>query len=125
MTTTIAVALGGALGSVARHLVNLSMARSVPHLALPYATFVETVVGCFAIGLLAGLTAGQRLQLAEASRAFVFIGLLGGFTTFSTFGLDTLALLQSDLRALAMLNVVGQVVIGLLAVYTGFRLAEV
>ena len=124
MGSTLSVALGGAVGSVARHVVNVVMTRAVPHFALPYATFLVNVTGCLAIGVLSGLMASQRLVLSAESRAFVFVGLLGGFTTFSTFGLDTLALMQSGLRGTALWNIGGQVSLGLLAVYVGFVLGS-
>lgn len=122
MGSTLSVALGGAVGSVARHAVNVWMTRTVPHAAIPYATFVINVGGCFTIGVLSGLLASQRLVMSVEGRAFVFVGLLGGFTTFSTFGLDTIVLVQSGLRGTAVWNVVGQVTLGLLAVYIGFLL---
>ena len=117
----IAVALGGALGSVARHWVNLEMAhrfeRSVPH-----ATFVVNVVGCLVIGALAGRVAGGRLHLTPTMRTFVFVGVLGGFTTFSSFGLDTFTLAHGGDYARAFWNVAGQVALGLGAVWLGFYL---
>jgi fluoride exporter len=124
MVPALAVALGGAVGSVARYAVSLAMARTVPHLALPYATFFVNVLGCLVIGLLSGLVASHRLELSVEARSFIFVGVLGGFTTFSTFGLDTLALVQSGLRGLAIWNVASQVGLGLLAVSLGFGLAS-
>ena len=84
--TWIAVAAGGALGSMLRHLVNLELAHRLER-SVPYATAVVNVVGCVAIGGLAGRIAGGRLQLTPLMRTFVFVGVLGGFTTFSSFGL--------------------------------------
>lgn len=119
MTTWLAVGVGGAAGSMARHAVNVVAVRLVPHLALPYATFAVNIAGCFVIGLLAGLLSAGRLTMTADARALVFVGILGGFTTFSTFGLDTITLLQSGLRSTAIVNVGGQVALGLLAVYLG------
>jgi CrcB protein len=118
--TWVMVGIGGAIGSMLRHGVNVAMTRVAPHVALPYATFTVNIIGCFVIGLLSGLIASARLAMSPEMRAFVFVGVLGGFTTFSSFGLDTLILLQTGLRATAIWNVAGQVGLGLLAVYAGF-----
>jgi CrcB protein len=121
MMTWLAVALGGALGSLARHGVNVVTARSIGR-ALPYATFTVNIIGSFTIGLLAGLLAAERMDMTPALRAFVFVGVLGGFTTFSSYMLDTLTLADGGHVAAALFNVVGQVVVGYAAAYAGFRL---
>jgi fluoride exporter len=118
--TWIAVAVGGALGSVARHGVNVLVQSRWPFQRFPVATLVVNVLGCFAIGLLAGLIATEKIHLRLPWREFVFVGLLGGFTTFSSFGLDTLTLARGGAPALALLNVTLQVSIGLSAAYAGF-----
>ena len=117
----IAVALGGALGSMARHWVNLELAHRVER-SVPYATFAVNVAGCVVIGALAGRIAGGRLHLTPAMRTFVFVGVLGGFTTFSSFGLDTFTLGHGGDHAAAVWNVVGQVGLGLGGVWLGFYL---
>ena len=118
----IAVGLGGAIGSMARHLTNVAVTRLTGQ-AVPYSTFVVNIVGCFLIGVLAGVTASGRLHLSQSARAFLFAGVLGGFTTFSAFGLDTLTLGHSGEHVAAFWNVVGQIGLGLAAVFVGFRLA--
>ncbi|MFI4944071.1 MAG: fluoride efflux transporter FluC, partial [Burkholderiales bacterium] len=75
----IAVGLGGALGSVARHGVNTIVARWLGS-PVPYATLVVNLLGCTAIGLLAGGLASERLSMTHTARVFVFVGILGGFT---------------------------------------------
>ncbi len=120
--TWIAVAAGGALGSLARHWVNLEIAHRFER-AVPWATFAVNIVGCLVIGLLAGRVAGGRLHLAPLARTFLFVGVLGGFTTFSSFGLDTFVLAHGGDHAAAFWNVVGQVGLGLGAVWLGFNLA--
>ncbi len=122
--TWIAVGAGGALGSMARHGVNLFVQARWPLLRFPIATLTVNVIGCFVIGLLAGLIATDRLQLRFASREFVFVGVLGGFTTFSTFGLDTLTLARSGATSAAILNVMLQVGVGLSAAYAGFAMGR-
>ena len=121
--TWIAVALGGAVGSLARHGVNVAFAR-VTETTTPYATATVNLVGSVAIGVLAGLIAGGKLHLSPAARAFVFVGILGGFTTFSSFMLDTLTLEQGSQHGLAAANVLAQVVIGLIAVFAGYAAAR-
>ena len=122
----MAVAAGGALGSAARHGVNLLMTRWSVR-AAPLSTAVVNTVGCAVIGVLAGVLAGLlasgRLSLSPTARTFVFVGLLGGFTTFSSFGLDTFTLAHGGHRGAALLNVLGQLVLGLGAVAAGYLLA--
>ena len=114
-----AVALGGAIGSLARHGVNAAFALMFAR-PVPYATAAVNVTGSIAIGVLTGLLASGRLTMSPNMRAFVFVGLLGGFTTFSSFMLDTLTLTHGGDHALAMSNIIGQVGVGLLAVYAGY-----
>src|SRR5215203_5466775 len=85
--TWIAVAAGGALGSVARHAVN----RATGSARFPLGTVIVNLVGCLLIGVLAGLLASRRIALPPHWREFVFVGLLGGFTTFSSFAGDVYA----------------------------------
>ena len=119
----IAVAIGGALGSMARHGVNVAVARIVGQPS-PLATLCVNVIGCAVIGALAGLLAADRLEMAGAARLFVFVGLLGGFTTFSSFGLDSFTLLNQGRFAAACGNVAAQVLLGLAAVGLGYSLAR-
>jgi CrcB protein len=63
--------------------------------AAPYATLIVNLIGCAVIGLLAGLLAGGRLGMTSTARVFVFVGILGGFTTFSSFGLDVFTLART------------------------------
>ena len=120
--TWVAVALGGALGSLARYAVAFITLRTLPHLVVPFATFFVNVAGCFTIGLLAARLAHDPSTDSPELRAFVFVGILGGFTTFSTFALDTLTLLQTGLRGLAIANAVGQLVVTLLAARAGWAI---
>jgi fluoride exporter len=119
--TWIAVAVGGALGSMARHWVNWELAHRLER-SVPYATLVVNVAGCVAIGVLAGRIASGRLHLTPMLRTFVFVGVLGGFTTFSSFGLDTFTLGHGGDHVAALWNVVGQVGLGLGGVWIGFYL---
>ena len=120
--TWIAVAIGGALGSVARHGVNHLVHARLLTARFPFGTVAVNVSGCFIIGLLAGLLASDRIALRAHWREFIFVGLLGGFTTFSTFGLDTLFLSRTGSAGQAALNVGLQVIGGLAAVWFGYQL---
>jgi CrcB protein len=118
--TWAAIAIGGAIGSLARHGVNHFVMQYFLTMRFPLGIVVVNILGCFIIGLLAGLLASERIALALPWREFVFVGLLGGFTTFSTFGLDTFVLARTHMVGWATLNVVAQVVGGLLAVWLGY-----
>ena len=89
---------------------------------VPYATATVNVVGCIVIGALAGMLAAGTLRLGETARVLVFTGILGGFTTFSSFGLDTLTLVRGGSAAMAITNVAGQIVLGLGGVFLGYWL---
>ena len=82
------------------------------------------MIGCLVIGALAGLVAHERLHLTPTMRTFVFVGVLGGFTTFSSFGLDTFTLAHGGDYARAFWNAAGQMVLGVLGVWLGFHLAS-
>jgi CrcB protein len=115
----LAVAVGGALGSIARHGVNVLIHDRWPMMRFPLATLVVNIVGCLAIGVLAGLIMSDRLALRVHWREFVFVGILGGFTTFSTFGLDTVTLARTSSMPAALWNVLAHVGVGLFAVQAG------
>lgn len=115
--TWIAIGVGGAIGSMARHAVN----HFTHTQRFPLGTVVVNVSGCLLIGLLAGMIASRRIGLPLHWREFVFVGLLGGFTTFSTFGLDTLLLGRTHSPGYAAINVAVQVLGGLAAVWLGYR----
>jgi CrcB protein len=120
----IAVAIGGALGSVARHGVNRVVHQEWPLLRFPISTAIVNVVGCCVIGLLAGLVATGRLPMRTNWREFVFVGILGGFTTFSTFGLDTITLVRTGDSIAALMNVLLHVACGIAGVYAGLVVVE-
>lgn len=118
------VGIGGALGSVARHGLNqLVQQRSVAE-SFPSGIFVVNVLGSAVIGGVAGLMESGRWPASNDAKTFVVIGLLGGFTTFSSFSLDTLTLLRHGLHGQAAWNVIGQVGLSLLGVWAGYRLAS-
>ena len=119
--TWIAVMVGGALGSLARHWVNVTVSHRLER-AVPNATFIVNIVGCLVIGVLAGRIASGRLHLTPVMRSFLFVGILGGFTTFSSFGLDTFTLGHGGQHQAAAWNIIGQVTLGVGGVWLGYYL---
>jgi fluoride exporter len=117
------VAVGGAVGSVARYGVSIAVARAAGHPA-PYATALVNIAGCAAAGLLLGAMASGRLPLTLEQRALVFSGVLGGFTTFSGVGIDTLGLVQEGRTLTAVANVCLQLAFGLGALAAAYALAR-
>ena len=117
------VALGGALGSVARYACSVGATRWLgPN--FPWGTLFVNVTGSFMIGLLAALvSADGRPVLGSDARAFLMIGVLGGFTTFSSFSLETLTLARSGALGAASLNVALSVGLCLGGVWLGFAAA--
>lgn len=116
MTNILLVGAGGFIGSVLRYLVGgyfQGFAKS-----FPLGTLAVNVIGCFVIGLLAQLGESRNLFTNE-TRAFIFIGILGGFTTFSSFGNETLNLMRNDQMMNSIINIGANVILGLLAVWFG------
>lgn len=120
MANFVLVGIGGALGSMARHGVGMAIAHLSPARVTPYATMTVNLVGCLVIGVLAGLVATERVTMEPAVRAFIFVGVLGGFTTFSSFGLDTFTLAHGGRMGTAALNVAIQVAAGCALVAAGY-----
>jgi fluoride exporter len=118
------VGIGGALGSMARHGVGMALARLTAGRVVPYATMTVNLAGCLVIGVLAGLAATGRVTMTPAVRTFVFVGVLGGFTTFSSFGLDSFTLAHGGRTGAAAANVAIQVGIGLALVAAGYASAS-
>lgn len=118
----IFVALGGALGSVFRYLLSTWTQTASKSIDFPYGTLVVNLIGCFVIGFLAQLAEARGVFTSE-SRAFVFIGILGGFTTFSSFGNDTVNLLRDSETLNALANVGANVIFGLILVWLGRTVA--
>lgn len=114
--SSLAVALGGALGSLARYWLGEALRGG----SLPWATILANVSGSLAIGLIAaGTGAGSRLAVGETGRLFLMVGFCGGYTTFSSFSLQTLALLQAGRPGAAVANVLLSVASCLAAVWLG------
>jgi CrcB protein len=120
------VGLGGALGSVARYATGAWAQRLVPAgplSGLPLGTLAVNLIGSLLIGFVAGLVE-HRHAPGAGLRLFLVVGLLGGYTTFSAFSLESLVLLRSGQGGLALLNAGIQVGGGLLAAFGGYLLAR-
>lgn len=123
MGNLLLIGLGGALGAIARYWLGGRVQALSGSFGFPYGTLGVNVLGCFAIGLMAYLVEGRGLLTPE-TRALLIVGLLGAFTTFSTFGLETLNLLREGQLAPAAANAAANVFLGLFAVWAGRFLPE-
>lgn len=123
MKGMLLVALGGALGSMARYGLSGWVLQHTIGWKFPAGTFAVNVLGCLLAGVLAGLAEKHQLLSAEA-RLLLLTGVLGGFTTFSAFGVETLFLLRRGDLLIAGANVVLSVAAGLLALWFGLGLAS-
>ncbi len=114
------VAIGGALGSMARYGCS-GLVSSLTGSALPYGTLLVNVTGAALIGLFAGLSVPEGRGLIPVSgRLFLMTGICGGYTTFSTFSLETLNLMSDGEWGWAIANMVGSVALCMVAVWLGF-----
>ncbi|MBI5646716.1 MAG: fluoride efflux transporter CrcB [Ignavibacteriae bacterium] len=114
----IVIALGGGIGSVLRYTLGGWVQTWSGSAAFPWGTLAVNLLGCFIIGLVSQLAEGRGGFSAE-TRLFLVVGLLGGFTTFSAFGNETLNLLRDGEHVYAVLNAAGNLLIGLAAVWLG------
>ncbi|HEX5608137.1 MAG TPA: fluoride efflux transporter CrcB [Candidatus Binatia bacterium] len=123
MLGIILVGIGSFFGGALRYLVSTWVYRVLDSPWFPYGTLIVNVSGCFVIGFLAGL-AESRAAFTSEMRLFVFVGVLGGFTTFSSFALETLSLVRDTEQMAALANIGLQFLLGLLAVWVGNMLAH-
>ena len=123
MKAILLVGTGGFVGSVLRYLISGWVFRLLDEPWFPAGTLAVNVVGCLAIGFLGGI-AEQRRIFDPEFRLFVFVGILGGFTTFSAFAYETSSLVEDGRMAMALLNIALQVMVGLFAVWLGGLLAR-
>lgn len=121
-TTVALIALGGALGTLGRYFV--SVAALPISQTLPWGTILINIAGSFVIGFFGTLTlAHGRFPAPESARLFILVGFCGGFTTFSSFSLQTLDLLRGGAMGRALMNIGISVVLCLVAVAIGHTLA--
>jgi len=117
------IGLGGFIGAVLRYLVSCGIHKLVREDSFPAGTFVVNMLGCFMIGL-ALCFASNTESFNENLKFFLVTGLIGAFTTYSTFSHDTFVLLNKRAYLLAFGNVAGQLFIGVLATFIGYLIAN-
>ena len=118
----LSIAAGGALGAVSRFCLGNLISRIIGS-ALPYGTFVINIVGCFFMGLIMTMII-ERGMLSAAWRLLLCVGFLGGFTTFSSFGYETLMLLQEEKIFAALAYVGGSIILGLMSAALGVAVGK-
>ena len=117
MSKLFFIAIGGAVGSVLRYGMS-GLTHKYMDGILPWGTLVVNLIGCFMIGFLWQFF--EMFIISPNTRLLIFIGMLGAFTTFSTYGLETFNLIRESEIKFAILNVLGSNILGLLMVYCGF-----
>ena len=118
MQAYLLVALGGAIGSMGRYAVSIVAGRMLG-ISFPYGTLTVNVLGSLAMGLFIGFLARTTPHLQNEMRLFVAVGLFGGFTTFSSFSLDTITLVERGNVGAAMLYVFVSLLVSFLALWGG------
>jgi fluoride exporter len=116
------VFVGGGLGATLRHLINLFCARCIGT-GFPWGTFIINISGSTVMGLIAGYLA-SRGEASQAWRLFLMTGILGGYTTFSAFSLDTALLYERGELSLAAFYVLGSVVLSIAGLFAGLALVR-
>ena len=119
MTKLLLVGLGGFIGSIARYVLSGAMQQWLQNSSFPYGTMAVNIIGCFAIGCLNGLAESRQIISPEI-RVFLVVGLLGGFTTFSTFGYETFMMISEGDYLKAIVNVMAHIVFGVALVWGGY-----
>lgn len=123
MQAVLLVGAGGAIGAMARYGVSVAIGRLLP-MSFPLATLVVNVLGSLLMGMLIGILARTLPPMAPEIRLFAAVGILGGFTTFSSFSLDTIALIERGALAQAVVYVGLSVVVCLAGLYLGLLISR-
>lgn len=123
MVEVFLVGLGGALGAISRYLVGTLTDSTSAAMRFPIGTLIVNIVGCFLIGLISVVLL-RYWPLSPNARLFLITGVLGGFTTFSAFSFETVAMIKADHLVAALLYVLVSVLVGLLATYVGIRIVS-
>ncbi len=123
LISLLSVGAGGFLGATSRYLLSVSIDEYLKPEQFPLGIFAVNIIGCLMIGLLAGFFELKSWMNVEL-RLFIFVGFLGGFTTFSTFINDTFLLGREGEMMAALLNIGGQVLLGLLFVWIGYSVVK-
>lgn len=123
MDRVLLAGVGGFIGTVLRYLLSGFIQQVTQNVVFPYGTLVVNLIGCLAIGFLSELAEARGIFTGE-SRVFVFVGILGGFTTFSSFGNETVNLLRDGESLPALFNISLQIFLGLGLVLAGRAIAN-
>jgi CrcB protein len=123
MKEAIVIFVGGGIGAAGRYWLSGAVHRAGGGGSFPAGTLAVNILGCFLIGVLM-VAMEERFLVSPALRLFLTIGVLGGFTTFSSFSYESLALVRDGEVLLGLLNVGGSVVLCLLATYAGTAIAK-
>lgn len=123
LAVLVAVALGGALGSLARYAV-ASLIQSAAWPGFPWGIFIVNISGGFLMGVIAELAA-LRISMTPEVRAFLTVGILGGYTTFSTFSLDSALLIERGAYASAAAYMAGSAILSVAALFAGLWIVRV
>ena len=124
LSTLLIVALGGGIGAVLRYCI-ANVGQSLTISEFPLGTLVVNIIGCALIGLITALLIGPLSQHREILRLLLIVGILGGFTTFSTFAIDTFELLEDGRIRQAMLYVVLSNLIGIFVAWGSYRIGTI
>lgn len=122
LKTIIYIAIGGAIGSVLRFFTTVLVSKFWSD-HFPLATFIANFIGCFLIGLFMGFLAKNQLEDSNL-KWFLITGFCGGYTTFSTFGMENYNLLQNNNSLIAFAYIASSIILGLFAVWVGLTLSK-
>ena len=123
MTKLFIIGIGGFIGSVSRYVLNGVVRNILGKPYFPFGTLAVNIIGCLLIGFLGGFSENRQVFSPEI-RLFIFIGLLGGFTTFSTFGYEVFNSLKGGHMMFFFLNIVLHLILGIAAVWFGYSLSK-
>ncbi len=124
MKNILIIGTGGFLGAVLRYIVSGYFHRVCNNSFFPVGTLGVNLLGCFFIGILGGWSENLKVFSAE-QRLFLFLGLLGSFTTFSTFGYETFVLLRDQETVAACMNIFVHLLVGIFAVWAGYTISTI
>ena len=121
MQNVFLVGIGGFIGSIMRYLVTIWSDSLFQEISFPLGTLIANISGCLVLGFLNGWAESHQFFTAQI-RLFMFVGILGSYTTFSTFSYETVKMMQNGDSFQAMMNITLQVIIGLFAAFIGFQI---